>query len=47
MTAALIDGKAIAEALDAEIAAAVGGLPGQPTLAVVLVGDDPASQVYV
>lgn len=47
MTAALIDGKAIAEALDAEIAAAVAGLPGPPTLAVVLVGEDPASQVYV
>jgi methylenetetrahydrofolate dehydrogenase (NADP+)/methenyltetrahydrofolate cyclohydrolase len=47
MTAALIDGKAIAEALDAEIAAAVAGLPGQPTLCVVLVGEDPASQVYV
>lgn len=47
MTAALIDGKATAEALDAEIAAAVAGLPGPPTLAVVLVGEDPASQVYV
>lgn len=51
MTAILIDGKAIAEALRREIAHAVqhcasthGFVPG---LAVVLVGDNPASQVYV
>jgi methylenetetrahydrofolate dehydrogenase (NADP+)/methenyltetrahydrofolate cyclohydrolase len=31
----------------ADVAAAVKQLPGQPALAVVLVGDDPASQVYV
>jgi methylenetetrahydrofolate dehydrogenase (NADP+) / methenyltetrahydrofolate cyclohydrolase len=47
MAAALIDGKAIAEALDASVAAAVRALPEAPTLAVVLVGEDPASQVYV
>jgi methylenetetrahydrofolate dehydrogenase (NADP+)/methenyltetrahydrofolate cyclohydrolase len=47
MTAALIDGKAIAEALDGAVAAVVAGLPAPPTLAVVLVGEDPASQVYV
>ena len=28
-------------------AAAVAKLPGKPCLAVVLVGDDPASQIYV
>jgi len=47
MSAALIDGKDIAQRLRAEVAAAVAALPGQPALAVVLVGEDPASQVYV
>lgn len=48
MSARLIDGKATAAALKAKVAAAVRGLAGQaPGLAVVLVGDDPASQVYV
>ena len=31
----------------ADVALAVRELPGQPALAVMLVGDDPASQVYV
>lgn len=51
MTATRIDGKAVAAALRAEVAAKVarfqartGRLPG---LTVVLVGDDPASEVYV
>ena len=51
MTAAIIDGRAFAGALRARVAAAVpvfaraaGRAPG---LAVVLVGEDPASQVYV
>jgi methylenetetrahydrofolate dehydrogenase (NADP+) / methenyltetrahydrofolate cyclohydrolase len=47
MSAAIIDGKAIAANLRADIAKAVATLPAQPALAVVLVGDDPASQVYV
>ncbi|MEM6412267.1 MAG: bifunctional methylenetetrahydrofolate dehydrogenase/methenyltetrahydrofolate cyclohydrolase FolD [Pseudomonadota bacterium] len=47
MTAALIDGKAVAADVRADVATAVSRLPGQPTLAVVLVGEDPASQVYV
>lgn len=47
MSAQLIDGKAIAQALRGKVAAAVAALPGQPTLAVILVGEDPASQVYV
>ncbi len=46
-TARIIDGKAIAAALRAETAARVAALPFRPGLAVVLVGDDPASQVYV
>lgn len=51
MTAAIIDGKAFAASLRARVAAAVpafaaaaGRVPG---LAVVLVGEDPASAVYV
>ena len=47
MTAAIIDGKAFATRLRGEIAAAVAELPRAPGLAVVLVGDDPASAVYV
>ncbi|MBU6371800.1 MAG: bifunctional methylenetetrahydrofolate dehydrogenase/methenyltetrahydrofolate cyclohydrolase FolD [Alphaproteobacteria bacterium] len=47
MTAQIIDGTAIAAALRARVTAAVAAAPGQPTLAVVLVGEDPASQVYV
>ena len=51
MTAQLIDGKAIAEAVRREAAvesARLKFLTGQvPTLAAVLVGEDPASQTYV
>jgi methylenetetrahydrofolate dehydrogenase (NADP+)/methenyltetrahydrofolate cyclohydrolase len=49
--ATLIDGKAGAAAVDAAAAAAAAELTPQlgraPALAVVLVGEDPASQVYV
>lgn len=45
--ARIIDGKAIAAALRAETATRVAALPFRPGLAVVLVGDDAASQVYV
>lgn len=47
MTARSIDGKAIAAKVRADVAQAVAALPSKPALAVVLVGDDPASQVYV
>lgn len=47
MSALKIDGKAYAAALRERITQAVNSLPGQLTLAVVLVGEDPASQVYV
>ncbi|MGJ8562666.1 MAG: bifunctional methylenetetrahydrofolate dehydrogenase/methenyltetrahydrofolate cyclohydrolase FolD [Alphaproteobacteria bacterium] len=51
MTAQKIDGKAFAADLRGRIAEAVTSLKAahdyQPTLAVVLVGDDPASHVYV
>lgn len=42
-----IDGKAVAAETRASVAAAVSTLDITPTLAVVLVGDDPASHVYV
>jgi len=45
--ARIIDGKAVAAALRAELAARVAALPYRPGLAVVLVGDDAASAVYV
>ena len=47
MTAQIIDGKAQAALLRDRVAARVAALPFQPGLAVVLVGDDPASAVYV
>ena len=47
MTAKVIDGKWVSQAVRDRVAAAVSRLPGRPTLAVVLVGDDPASAVYV
>ncbi len=46
-TATIIDGKAIAAALREDIAKDVAGMDTQPGLAVILIGDDPASQVYV
>jgi methylenetetrahydrofolate dehydrogenase (NADP+)/methenyltetrahydrofolate cyclohydrolase len=47
MSAARIEGKTVAASVRADVAQAVRALPAQPTLAVVLVGEDPASQVYV
>ncbi len=47
MAATIIQGTAIAAALRAEIAYRVQALGYQPSLAVVLVGEDPASAVYV
>ena len=47
MTATKIDGRAYAKGLRERVSQAVSQLPSQPTLAVVLVGEDPASQVYV
>jgi methylenetetrahydrofolate dehydrogenase (NADP+)/methenyltetrahydrofolate cyclohydrolase len=47
MAAELIDGTAIAAAVRADVAAAVAELAEPPGLATVLVGDDPASAVYV
>jgi len=49
MTATIIDGKAFAADVRARVAEKVAALAGhgQPGLAVVLVGEDPASEVYV
>ncbi len=51
MAARIIDGKAIAAQVRAEVAEGVARLKAEsgivPGLAVILVGDDPASQVYV
>ena len=47
MNPQIIDGKSYAAALRERVGASVSQLPGTPTLAVVLVGDDPASKVYV
>ena len=47
MTARLIDGKAVAAGLRATVAARVAALPFRPALAVVLLGEDPASVTYV
>jgi methylenetetrahydrofolate dehydrogenase (NADP+)/methenyltetrahydrofolate cyclohydrolase len=43
----LIDGKKIAERLRADIAKEVKGFSRPPGLAVILIGHDPASEVYV
>lgn len=50
MTARLLDGAALGRQIRGEVAADVARLAGQgirPGLAVILVGEDPASQVYV
>lgn len=50
MAATVIDGKALAAATKAEAAEKVKALKAQginPCLAVILVGENPASQVYV
>ena len=46
MAATLIDGKALGAKVRGEVAAAVAGL-GHVGLATVLVGDDPASHIYI
>jgi methylenetetrahydrofolate dehydrogenase (NADP+)/methenyltetrahydrofolate cyclohydrolase len=50
MSAQLIDGNALAKRIRSQVAeraAALAGRGRQPGLAVILVGEDPASQVYV
>jgi len=45
--ATIIDGKALAARRKAEIAQEVAALPHRPGLAVILVGENPASRIYV
>jgi methylenetetrahydrofolate dehydrogenase (NADP+)/methenyltetrahydrofolate cyclohydrolase len=47
MAARIIDGKAVAARVRERVAAEVAALPSPPGLATILVGDDPASAVYV
>src|SRR6516165_8588026 len=50
MSAVLLDGKALAKRVRGEVAGDAARLRAagvEPGLAVVLVGDDPASQIYV
>ncbi|MBQ5638524.1 MAG: bifunctional 5,10-methylenetetrahydrofolate dehydrogenase/5,10-methenyltetrahydrofolate cyclohydrolase, partial [Alistipes sp.] len=47
MSAVVMDGKALAAKVKARALAAAGQLERQPGLAVILVGENPASQVYV
>ncbi len=45
--ATILDGKALAKKIKQQMAAQAAALPRQPGLAVLLVGENPASQVYV
>ncbi len=47
MSAIILDGKVVAAAVKGEVAIGVKKLGRSPGLATVLVGEDPASQVYV
>ncbi len=47
MSATIVDGKAIAAAVRAEVARDVAAMDRPPGLATILVGDDPASGIYV
>ena len=47
MSAVILDGKALAAKMKARVASESAALPRKPGLAVILVGDDPASAVYV
>jgi methylenetetrahydrofolate dehydrogenase (NADP+) / methenyltetrahydrofolate cyclohydrolase len=47
VSAEIIDGKAVAARVRADVAREVASLSGTPGLATVLVGDDPASAMYV
>ena len=47
MAAELIDGTKVAEHVRAEVKRAIDRMPVKPGLATILVGDDPASAIYV
>lgn len=47
MSATILDGKATRDQILKELSVRVGKLKSKPTLAIVLVGDNPASAIYV
>ena len=47
MSARVLDGKALSRRLNKALKGKAAELPRPPGLAVILVGEDPASQVYV
>jgi methylenetetrahydrofolate dehydrogenase (NADP+)/methenyltetrahydrofolate cyclohydrolase len=47
VTARLIDGKAVAQQIEQEVAEAIAGTALRPGLVAVRVGNDPASEIYV
>jgi len=47
VSARILEGRQVADAVKEEVAAAVADIPKEVGLATVLVGDDPASHVYV
>jgi methylenetetrahydrofolate dehydrogenase (NADP+)/methenyltetrahydrofolate cyclohydrolase len=47
MSAQIIDGNAVAARVRERVASEVAAMPAKPGLATILVGDDPASAVYV
>jgi methylenetetrahydrofolate dehydrogenase (NADP+) / methenyltetrahydrofolate cyclohydrolase len=47
MAATIMDGRALAERIRSEVAEEVAALDNTPGLATVLVGDDPASDIYI
>jgi len=47
MKTKLIDGKKLAQEIQERLKAEVASFPSAPKLAVILIGDDPASQIYV
>ena len=47
MAATILDGKALAARIKENVRAEAEALPRKPGLAVIIVGDDPASRVYV
>lgn len=47
MSAAIIDGKALSQKIQQELADTIQAHQAKPGLAVILVGDDPASTIYV
>lgn len=47
MAAKILDGKALAQTIREELKQKIATLPATPALAVILVGADPASEIYI